>query len=131
MILFLDDDVAFLDDYCDELKARGYEGLIVSSTDDAFQIMTTRGDELQVVVVDMMMPPGQIFEDEETQSGTRTGELFYRKLRSIRQDVPVVFFTNRNTEQLDGAFREDPRCRMFMKEELLPREFADMIADFL
>lgn len=131
MILFLDDDVDFLRYYCDELRERGWDVAAAFSTDDAHRIVMDRGEELKVVVLDMMMPPGRIFEDENTEYGIRTGELFYEKLRSMRPVVPVVLFTNRNADHLDCTLRDDSRCRIFMKEDLLPGEFADMIDDLL
>ena len=43
----------------------------------------------------------------------------------------MLVFTNRNKAQLGGVFGDDPRCRVFMKEELwLPGEFADIIEEF-
>ena len=127
MILFLDDDVAFLDPYREELEERGYTVHVASSTDDAFRTVQERDEVLEAVILDMMMPPGRLFEGVETDMGLRTGELFYRKLRSLQPTVPIVLFTNRNTDHLDGDFRGDPLCKLFMKEELLPGEFADMI----
>src|SRR5262249_38500525 len=64
MILFLDDNVAFLRDYRDELRSRGHDALVTASTDDALRAVEQHGDELDAMVLDMMMPPGKLFEKE-------------------------------------------------------------------
>lgn len=131
MILLVDDDPRSLRAYCDELDYRRRSYRLVGSIDEAVRVLRQHAGEIELVVWDMMMPHGKTYVGEDHEGGLRTGELFYRSLRSVLPEVPAMLFTNRNVALLDGPFRNDPLCACRMKEELLPGEFVDFIEALL
>jgi CheY-like chemotaxis protein len=131
MILFVDDDPRSIRPYCDELELRGFECALVASVDEATRTLRRRKADIELVVLDMMMPSGKTYAAEDHDGGLRTGALFYRTLRNVLPDALAILFTNRNVDQLDGPFKTDPLCECRMKEEILPGELADHVEKLL
>lgn len=127
MILLVDDDPRSIRPYADELEQRGFECVLLGSIDEALRLVSRRKEDLEFVVLDMMMPTGKAFANQAHEGGLRSGALLHQTLRAALPEVPMMVFTNRNIQQLDGPFRLDPACECRMKEELLPGELADWL----
>ena len=89
------------------------------------------GDKAELLILDIMMPCGQAFNAEETEQGLKTGVLFYERVRKTNDQLPIVILTNNLDEAVRRVFEQDPYCRFFRKEDLLPFELAEEVKDFL
>ena len=67
MILFIDDEKRYVRNYIEELEEIGFEVNYINNVVDALKfIKSEESKKLEAVVLDVMMPSGEIFTDEET-----------------------------------------------------------------
>jgi CheY-like chemotaxis protein len=123
MIFFVDDDRRYIKDYIEELTSRRYEVEHRYNIDDAFTEIIENHKKIELLVVDMMMPPGDLLEDRDHENGKRTGMLFVKKLEEEIGEIefPLILFTHVNIERLNT------QCRRYQKEDHTPDEFANII----
>lgn len=127
MILFVDDEKRFMDSYQLELEAEGYEVTFKNDVDAAVAFFDAHADSIRLLILDIMMPAGQSFQDESTNDGLRTGERFYERIRRLAPVLPVIIFTNVSDEQVEKKFKAEPHCQFLRKEDYLPHELADVV----
>ena len=131
MILFVDDELRQMDSYVQELKLSGFELSQVNNVDEALQYFNEKYKEISLVILDIMMAPGAAFSSEETKDGLRTGESFYREIRKVSRDLPIILFTNVSDEQVEARFSKEENCWFFRKEEFFPYELASKVRKIL
>jgi PAS domain S-box-containing protein len=76
-VLMVDDEKMVLEVSAQMLKALGYKTLTARSGPEAVEVFKARGDEIDLVILDMIMPG-------------MSGEETYSRLRRIRADVKVL-----------------------------------------
>ena len=96
MILFIDDERREMDSFVMELQFEfGQDRVIFSSNvDEAFILIEKHKDEIDLVLLDNMMPCGNRYKNEETQEGSRTGLFLYKDIRLQCPDIPIILFSN-------------------------------------
>src|SRR5437762_11267389 len=94
MILFIDDEKRFMESYVDELECRQLLVKYVQNVDEAMSLLETRLKEVEIVILDTMMPRGTRFQSVDTESGLTTGLHVYKWIRERTQEMPVIVFTN-------------------------------------
>jgi DNA-binding NtrC family response regulator len=77
MILFVDDEIRGVDSYITELHLSGFDVSFQENVDEALRVLEERIDDVDLVILDIMMPPALTFIDMDTQLGLRTGLRFY------------------------------------------------------
>jgi CheY-like chemotaxis protein len=127
MILFVDDEKRFMDSYSLELELLGYKVSFQKDVDTALAFLKTHPSAVELLILDVMMPPGQSFQHENTNNGLRTGVRFYERIRALSPMLPVIIFTNVSDEQVERRFQAEPNCRFFRKEDYLPFELAEEV----
>ena len=80
MILFVDDEKRRMKSYIDELKLSGYEVEIKSDVDSALDFFNKNHKQIELLILDIMMPSGNTFENVDTKYGLRTGISLYEKI---------------------------------------------------
>jgi CheY-like chemotaxis protein len=127
MIFFVDDDRRYIKDYVEEIESRHYSVIHKHSIDDAFKSAIEHIHDIQLLVVDMMMPPGDLLDERDNENGKRTGILFIKKLEEEigRIEFPLIVFTHVNIERLDF------QCRKYQKEDYTPDDFANKIEQII
>lgn len=131
MILMIDDEKRTLDSYLEELALSNFTVRYESSVDAGLKCLEENAHEIELLILDLMMPYGQAFDKDETEKGLRTGIVFYKRVRKTNDRLPVMILTNNVDEGIRRLFEQDPHCRFFRKEDLLPHELADEVKDFL
>ena len=131
MILMIDDEKRTLDSYLDELQMSKFQVRSELSADAGFRFMEEHANELKLLILDVMMPSGGSFNEEETERGLTTGVRFYERVRASNEQLPIIILTNRVDAGIRRFFEKDPHCRFFEKEELLPFELADVVRDVI
>ena len=131
MILFVDDEERWIRVFMEELRRFGYDVHLETSVDRALGFFRANSDEIQLVVLDIMMPHGDTFSAEETEDGRRTGLHVYKRFREREPDLPVIIFTNVSAQPVEEAFASQPKCRFLKKIDYFPFEFKEEIASIL
>lgn len=132
MIVFVDDERRFMDSYLLELQFSGYSVRFESDVDSAWTFFLENMDRIDLLILDVAMPPGHTFRDEETEGGLRTGVKFYQRVRERTSEHKVLILTNfADGELSDSLMKQDTKCWLFEKESLLPFELADEVKRIL
>lgn len=127
MILMIDDEPRQMDSYHRELEFCGYAVEYCANVDEALRVLAAQGAQVELLILDIMMPPGAAFKDADTQQGLRTGERFFEQVRAERPDLPVMILTNVSRARLEKRFKRERACRLLQKEEYLPFELAEEV----
>ena len=127
MILFVDDERRIMDSYLQYLRAmmapHNYQVEFVSDIDEAVTFFERNLETLDLVILDIMMPPGK-FTSERTNGGLKTGLAFYEKVREVSKDLPIIIFTNFFDHEVDEKFRRDQNCRFLQKVNYDLKDFV-------
>lgn len=102
-ILFIDDEPRRIQSYVDELEKSGYEVEPATDVDYAFVYFVKNMKKIDLLIMDVMMPPGENCKDQDAQTelGLRTGILLSDKIRQIDTDVPIIVLTNVVDDELE------------------------------
>lgn len=131
MILFVDDETREVRDYVNELELSGYDVTFKDNVDEALAIFDRELTEINLIILDLMMPPGTSFERTDTQMGLRTGVSVYKRIREKAPDLWVFILTNVSDEEVAKKFRNEPKCRFLSKEEFLPLQLVEKVKEVL
>ena len=131
-ILFIDDDRRRMRLYVSELERSGHEVVFEDNVDAALATFRFR-DDFDLVVLDISMDAGTAYRFEDTGGGTRTGLPLYDTIRAERPELRIVVLTNVPTLRIAAHFeRDNDRLwRLVHKPDVLPRQFADLVGEFL
>lgn len=131
-ILFVDDEPRGIDSFIEELRLSGYPVISKDDIDSAEQYLQQHHDKIQLVILDIMMPPGGTLIAKDTDNGMKTGILFRNQIRSKFPDMPIILFTNfRPDAQLKQEINDDPKSLLLQKYNYLPFELVEEIEKFL
>lgn len=134
MILFVDDEDIRMESYREELEFASYKVQYESSVDSAIVFFKENLEDIELIILDVMMPPGEAFANQKTHHGLRTGAYLYEYIRKVRSNIPVIFLTNVSDEALINKVEQasgEALIKFFEKKELLPFELVDKVKDFL
>ncbi|HRN41113.1 MAG TPA: response regulator transcription factor [Vicingus sp.] len=109
-ILLAEDDVNLGNLLCDYLKAKGYDTVLASNGDEAFNLFAKGGFNL--CLFDVMMP-------------IKDGFTLANEIRKINETIPIIFLTAKSMKEdtLQGfqSGADDYISKPFSMEELLAR----------
>lgn len=93
-VLFIDDDVGLLETHFEYLEEVGGHRVIqAADAARALELLERQASTIDVIVLDIMMPPAGLCEPEEANLGLTTGVVLLGRIRSKLPNVPVVVFT--------------------------------------
>jgi CheY-like chemotaxis protein len=129
MILFIDDEPRYTSSCYEELELAlpEYDVIFRSDADEALQFFQANLDRIELLVLDIMMPPGKSFEGQDTMLGLRTGLRLYEKIREARPELPVIISTNVVDHEVADYFSKETGCTFLRKDHFLPSEFAEEV----
>lgn len=121
--------------YVQALRDKGFDVVTATGADQALAKLHAQGD-FDLVILDLMMPPGQTFTSEETALGMRTG---MRLAEQIHLDYPtaaIVILSNNVPCGGTGSPRSDCQKlvdsgvvkRVFFKPDTTPFDFVEHVA---
>lgn len=133
MILFVDDEQREMDSYYLELQIQlsTNEVVFMKKVDDARKFFKENINQIQLLILDIMMPPGVEYKDVDTQQGLRTGVKFFETVRTESPDLPVIIFTNVSDQGVAEHFIKQDKCQFFRKENYAPSELAEEVIKIL
>jgi len=110
-VIIVDDDYITVENLEKYLEIRGFSVATVDTIEEALE--TLRGAAFDVIFVDIMLPPGDIFTIEETRDGRYTGLKFLELIHmrkavfNISDSTKIFMITN---------WREEPQVESFSKQ---------------
>lgn len=135
MILFVDDEPRIMDSFRDFLKFKLEKREKVleffSNVDKAVDFYKSSSAELELVILDVMMPGGKSFDFKKSNGGLRTGFAFYQMIRSDLKDIPIFIFTNSIDEDVKNEIENDPQAFFLQKRDFLLNDLWDEIKGYL
>jgi DNA-binding NarL/FixJ family response regulator len=124
MIYMVDDKAG---GYPDELKLSGFNIMSEADVDLALEFFEANHERIDLLILDIMMAPGESFEHERTLAGRRTGIFFYERVRRTAPDMPVIVLTVLAREGLVEKFSKEKLCWLYYKREVLPHELVEEV----
>ena len=130
-ILFVDDEKRWITSYIDELKASGFKVHYEATIDSAIKFFDAHHERISLLILDIMMPPGEAFTLEETENGLRSGVLFYDVIRKKKPALPVILLTNISDDEVKKRFDQEENCLFLRKPECFPYELVEKVKNIL
>lgn len=131
MILFVDDEERRMDSYVEELIRSGYNVIFKKDVDQAFDFFENNHEKIELLILDIMMPAGEHFEEVDTNYGLITGIKFYEEVRQDFIDIPIIVFTNMFDDKIEEKILNDSKAKLLHKEDLLPLDFVSRVKSFI
>jgi DNA-binding NarL/FixJ family response regulator len=132
MILMIDDEPRGISSYKEELVLSGYRVVHERKVDDALRVLAREDAGLELVILDIMMPTGEQFRDDEAvQMGLRTGVRLYETIRAKAPALPVIILTNVSDPRTVERFSQERGCLFLQKTDCLPYELAEAVGKML
>jgi CheY-like chemotaxis protein len=130
MLLIVDDGKFEMQTIVEELELSGFEVVWKTDVDAALTFLKRNTQQVDLLILDIMMPAGRAFRDEDTQDGLRTGFHFYERARAMAPHLPIVMFTNFPNERIMEQYRRE-NCFIFRKVDYLPYELVEQVQAIL
>jgi DNA-binding NtrC family response regulator len=133
MILFVDDEQREMDSFYLELQMQlsANKVVFINKVDEALKFFKENIDQIQLLILDIMMPPGAEYKNVDTQQGLRTGVKFFETVRAEAPDLPIIIFTNVTEPRVADDFMKQKKCQFFRKENYAPAELAEEVLKIL
>lgn len=132
MIVFVDDDKIYIQDYVEELRDNKYNVHHEHNIDKAFEFILENSQEIDLLLLDMMIPSGSLLKDKDNDNGRRTGNLFIEELRN-RIDLtlfPIIVFTHVNIQNLPSQV-SGVSFQKLQKEAFTPYQLSLKVEEIL
>ena len=126
-ILWVDDEVRSIDLYATELQKAGHHVTVVGSVDDA--VKSLRSKVFDIMILDNMMPPGDLFTELDTMHGLRTGIYFAQYTRLHFPELAIVVISIAPPAEHDLRFLFANGIRFEFKTTLLDRSILEFVAE--
>jgi two-component system cell cycle sensor histidine kinase/response regulator CckA len=116
-ILVVEDETALRRLLCLSLERRGYTVLAAKDGAVAIEIFQQRGDQIHLVVTDIMLPHLDGFELKQ-------------RITALRQDMKFLFMSGYSDELVEQRLTLTQGCA-FLEKPFLPDELASKVRDLL
>lgn len=123
MILLVDDEERYIRGYIEAIKEAELPLQYCREVDEALKFLAEHLHEVRLIILDVMMPPGNSFETVYTDAGRRTGLRVYERIRQMTRYLPVMVLTNVTDSEIARTFRKDEQCWFGNKKNYKPEAF--------
>ncbi len=117
MVLLVEDDDLVRELNRTILEDAGYRVIEASDGREALETFMKRGEEVDILVTDIIMP-------------NMDGKTLYGEIEKIRPGMKVLFMSGYATEILDARGVLDDECN-FMPKPVMPSEFLGRLREVL
>jgi len=131
MILFIDDEKRRTGSYRDELEFLDFQVVFKNSVDEAIHFLEENLPEVELVILDIMMPSKEIFKEVDTSDGLRTGIFVFEWIRRKSRSLPTIILTNLNDEEVKQRFLGEGHCWFARKPHYKPYELGELVVKTL
>ncbi len=123
-IMWIDDDPYNLESSKELLELYGMEIDFITNYEDALDILRKENARYSIIIMDVMMPPQNFFNVQETDDGRRTGILLIPEIRKTYSGPILLYSVLRNTKLIDAVLRSDERIAYLRKPERIENIIA-------
>src|ERR1035441_2587614 len=109
-VLIIDDEPIFYRTITKILRGVGHHVSICATPDAALKYLRQRRTEIDLIVLDIMMPSGRSFAEQATLKGRYTGLLLLGAIRAVRPEVPILVTSIIADDQVVQRLSEYPHC---------------------
>jgi DNA-binding response OmpR family regulator len=127
MIVFIDDEPEFISPFTDALTLSGFEVKIIADVDSAWTLVQDEKEKVDIVILDIMMPPGHLFNDEDTKHGLRTGLHFLGLMKELDERIPILCLTNADTRLFPKIDHQN--YFLYEKKDLDPWRLVNLMSE--
>jgi DNA-binding response OmpR family regulator len=103
-ILYAEDEQWLLDGIRDGLTAMGYQVVPASDGSQALEMVRTR--QFDLLLLDIMMPPGNLINEGDAAYGRRTGVEVCKIVRKEQPQLPIICLTVVMDRQIHAELRK-------------------------
>ena len=101
MILFIDDEPHRLREYEEALCEEGFKVTWATDAEEGMKTFLAHQSKIDVIILDVMMPPPAVWGDAMTDFGMRTGLKLLERIREETECIPVMVLTNLSLSSVD------------------------------
>ena len=131
-VLFVDDSPVKMESYFQGLGLRGMEVQSRESVDKALVEFGKEDFPYQAVILDLMMPPGELGPDPEDPECMLTGKRLYKLFRErFQRREPVILLSNYAYQRGLDELNNDPVVRVLDKGTTRPSHLYNAILELL
>jgi CheY-like chemotaxis protein len=140
-ILLVDDEINpgakepemdYMWNYAKALEEAGHKVTAVNRVGDALKQLTAKEARFNLVVVDIMMPPGRALAKTAHLRGMRTGIHLALKITKEFGDVAIVILTNSHDDEIQRRLGGLKNVKAILyKDDKTPFEFAQCLIGIL
>ena len=133
-ILMVDDDIRQTDSRVDLLIENGYEVDVCTDVDSAYEKIEQhkKGGKIHLIILDVMMPPGELLRHEDTGNGRDTGLFLYRKLlEKLDQPIPTIILSVRNDDLLKSQIKKEGGIVEHVKKPISTSNLIKIIKKYI
>jgi CheY-like chemotaxis protein len=140
-ILFIDDELVpearepggnYMFFYILALRENGFEVVETLGPDDALKELQKPDAHFDLIILDIMMPPGKCFARKDTDEGLRTGVFLADELHRLARKTPILVLTNLANPLTHGELRRKKGVRdVLTKDSCMPFQLVDEIRRIL
>jgi CheY-like chemotaxis protein len=131
-ILMIDDDLFMMEVYETALKESQFEVTRFSGENCVAQgvhFLEEKASSVDLVIVDIMMPPGKTLKDQDTNQGMKAGVVLLEMLKVKYPNLPLLGLTNMNRERLEQIQNMVPWTRILQKAHCPPFKLVKIIQE--
>lgn len=125
-VLFVDDELFHSRQYINAMRDHGFEIATAASVDEALSLASSQ--RFAAVVLDIMMPSGDFFDEFETAGGYHTGVALARELRERIPDAVLLGLSLSTDPSVEEWFKSQPQCTLLNKHNTTPSRAARVLA---
>jgi len=130
LVLLIDDNKLPMQFYIKALKQEGFEVEQCFEPDSALDFVEKNKEQIAVIILDIMMPPGKTYNSKDTKEGLKTGNFLYDGLRALCPNTPILVLTNVNQPETLKKFY-DLGIDVKQKISCPPFELVELIDEML
>ncbi len=105
-ILWADDELFHTSLLADVLEVEGFRVLKAENATAAVRILEERKGQIDLAILDVMMPPGEQFDELTAMQGFQSGLLLGRWIREHYPRVPIIGFSLHESPDVSAWFEE-------------------------
>ena len=131
LVLLIDDDRLPMKYYVMAFQQEGFKVKQCLEPDSALDYVQKKGSEIDAIILDIMMPPGETYKNEDTNEGLITGVFLLKGLRKCCPAVPVVVLTNVKNPDTLNEFKDEDLVKVVQKMECPPFELVELVDEMV
>jgi CheY-like chemotaxis protein len=129
MIFFIDDERRRMRSYVQALESENFTVKFESDVSKAVTFYDQNACEIELLILDIMLPFGSAFTSQETDDGLRTGLCLHERIRDKDPCIPIIIFTNINADELSNV--KSDKTKILNKEYKLPFDLVEDVKRML